>query len=138
VLLYRFSAPLLFANAGYLEQDLLRRINEYEVGPDEAIRWVVVSGEPITDVDSTAADAFGELLDLLAERGIRLVFARLKGTVRDRLEPYGLVAKIGREHFYPTTGEAVHAYVQETGVEWHDWSDDRADDRAENSDAPES
>ena len=83
---------------------------------------------------NTTSDALGELLDLLAERGIRLVFARLKGTVRDRLEPYGLVTRIGREHFYPTTGEAVQGYVRETGVEWHDWSDDKA----ENSDAPES
>lgn len=118
LLLYRFGAPLFFANAGFLEQDLLRRINEHGSGPGPDIRWVVVLGEAITDVDSTAAEGLGELLDLLEARGVVLVFARLKGTVRDRLEPYGLVQRIGRERFYPTTSEAISAYVAETGVTW--------------------
>lgn len=120
LLLYRFGAPLFFANAGFLEQDLLRRINEHKAGPGPDIRWVVVLGEAITDVDSTAAEGLAELLDLLEARGVVLVFARLKGTVRDRLEPYGLVQRIGRDRFYPTTSEAVAAYVAETGVVWRD------------------
>ena len=50
-------------------------------------------------------------MDRLDERGVRLAFAELKGTVRDRLLPYGLVERIGMQHFYRTTGEAVHAYL---------------------------
>lgn len=118
LMLYRFGAPLFFANAGFLEQDLLRRINEHGSGPGPDIRWVVVLGEAITDVDSTAAEGLGELLDILEARGVVLVFARLKGTVRDRLEPYGLVQRIGRERFYSTTSEAIAAYVAETGFTW--------------------
>ncbi len=119
LLLYRFDAPLFFANGGYFEQDVLRRID----GADAPCRWVVVTAEPITDVDSTGADELSELLDRLDERRVRLVFAELKGTVRDRLAPYGLVDRIGSDRFYRTTGEAVRTYVRETGVTWQDWED---------------
>lgn len=119
LVLYRFDAPLFFANAGYFEQDLLRRIDR-----TGGTRWVVISGEPITDMDSTAADEFAHLLDHLDDLDVRLVFAELKGSVRDRLVPYGLVDRIGREYFFRTTSEAVRAYVRASGVSWRDWDDD--------------
>ena len=118
LLLYRFGAPLFFANGGFIETDVLRRIDDHGASPGMGIRWVAVVGDAITDVDSSAAEALGELLDRLDERGIVLVFAGLKGTVRDHLEPYGLVGRVGRHHFYPTTEEAVLAYLQATGAEW--------------------
>jgi len=124
LVLYRFDAPLIFANAGFFEADLLRRVDR-----NGGTRWVVVSGEPITDMDSTAADEFSHLLDHLEDLDVRLVFAELKGSVRDRLVPYGLVDRIGREHFFRTTSEAVRAYVAETGVSWRDWDDGPQDGR---------
>ena len=90
-----------------------------------------MSAEPITDVDATAADALGELLDDLDQRGVELGFAELKGPVRDRLEPYGIVDRIGRQHFYRTVGEAVKSYVADTGTPWVDWDDEGKDEPRE-------
>ena len=126
LLLYRFDAPLFFANGGHLLEDVLRRVDGAEV----PVKWVVITAEPVTDVDSTAADELSELLDRLDERGVRLAFAEMKGTVRDRLVPYGLVDRLGVGYFFRTTGEAVHAYIRETGVDWRDWEDGAPADSA--------
>lgn len=119
LLLYRFDAPLFFANAGYFREQVMRRADREH----RDVRWVVVTAEPITDIDATAADAIAELLDDLDERGIVLAFAELKGHVRERLAAYGLVERIGPDRFYRTTGQAVRAYVAATGTPWTDWED---------------
>ena len=124
LLLYRFDAPLFFANANVFRARLLERLRT----ADEPVRWVVVAAEPMTDVDPTAADVLEELARDLDSAGIELAFAELKDPVRDRLERYGLVGRIGLNRFFPTIGSAVHAYVDATGVEWVDW-EDAAEDR---------
>lgn len=119
LLLYRFDAPLFFANARFFVDDVLARVDQSPT----PIRVVLVTAEPITDVDSTAADAIAELLRDLAQRGAVLRFAELKGHVRERMQAYGLVDLIGADQFARTTGEGVHAYVNATGVDWVDWED---------------
>jgi len=71
LLLVRFDAPLFFANAE-LFADVVRRAVVDAAPP---VRWVVVAAEPITAIDTTAADALERLDDDLAARGVRLVFA---------------------------------------------------------------
>ena len=119
LLLYRFDAPLFFANANVFRQRLLQRI----AAADPPVRWVVIAAEPMTDVDPTAAEVLEDVADDLREAGIELAFAEMKDPVRDRLERYGLVERFGRDRFFPTIGSAVHAYVDATGVEWVDWED---------------
>ena len=87
------------------------------------LSWIVVCAEPITDVDSTAADMLAELDRELGAAGIELAFAELKDPVKDRLEQYGLLEQLGRDRFYSTIGVAVRSYVAKTGVEWVDWED---------------
>ncbi|MGZ7084689.1 MAG: SulP family inorganic anion transporter, partial [Ilumatobacteraceae bacterium] len=58
LLLYRFDAPMFFANARYFVEDVLARVDRSPT----PIRVVLVTAEPITDVDTTAADAIAELL----------------------------------------------------------------------------
>jgi MFS superfamily sulfate permease-like transporter len=84
---------------------------------------VVVTAEPITDVDSTAAEELVLLLDELDKAGIVFAFAEMKGQVRDSLARYGLVERIGPDRFYRTIGQAVRAYVDATGTDWTDWED---------------
>jgi MFS superfamily sulfate permease-like transporter len=74
LLLYRFDAPLFFANAGYFRG----RISDLVATTTPRIRWVVVAAEPITDVDTTAADALLELLPELRQQQVVLAFAEMK------------------------------------------------------------
>ena len=122
LMLYRFDAPLFFANARYFVEDVLERVDRAS-GAGRNVRAVVVTAEPITDVDTTAADAIDELIRDLGARGVTLRFSALKGHVRERMHDYGLVDAIGDQHFTRTIGESVHAWVAESGVEWVDWED---------------
>jgi high affinity sulfate transporter 1 len=119
LVLFRWDAPLFFANAEIFADHVTRAVR----GSPTDVRWVVVAAEPVTDVDATAADAVARLMDELAESHIRLAFAELKDPVKDVLERYGLLAKIGRAYVFPTVGSAVHRYIEECNVEWADWED---------------
>ena len=119
LLLFRFDAPLFFANAevfrGALQDALARAGGE--------VRTVVLAAEPITDVDSTAAEVLDDLDHELESAGIELAFAELKGPVKDKLRRYGLFDQVTEERFYATIGLAVRAHVAEHGVAWSDWED---------------
>src|SRR5688572_19748316 len=76
------------------------------------------AAEPITDVDTTAADVLFDLDRLLDERGQTLVFAELKDPVRRKIERYGLAREIEPQHFFPTVEAAVEAFRARTGASW--------------------
>ena len=119
LVLFRWDAPLFFANAE-LFADHVRQAIATSPTP---VRWVVVAAEPVTDLDTTAADVLRRLDGELAGEGIDLRFAEMKGPVKDRLKRYALFERLGADHFYPTIGTAVRAYLDETGVQWVDWED---------------
>ncbi len=119
LLLFRWDAPLFFANAGIF-QDHIEHAIRHSPSP---VRWIVVTAEPITDIDTTAADTVKELLDDLRGASIRLCFAEMKGPVKDQLKRYGLFDEIGPDSFFPTIETAVRRYVAETGVEWAEQED---------------
>ena len=119
LVVYRFDAPLFFANA----ELFAHRVIETVRADEDPTRWVIVAAEPMTDVDTTGAEALERLLDDLEHRGIVLAFAELKGPVKDRLHSYGLYDRIGDDRFYPTLGTAIDGYLTVTGTEWVDWSD---------------
>jgi high affinity sulfate transporter 1 len=111
--LFRFDAPLFFANARSF-RDQVRRLARSEPAP----RWIVVAAEPITDVDTTAADMLEELDEALNAKGISLVFADMKDPVREKIERYELTRTIDPAHFFPTVGAAVAAFQDQFGTDW--------------------
>ena len=113
LVIYRFDAPLFFANAKTF-RDEVRRLTRGEPRPE----WIVIAAEPITDVDTTASDVLFELDRELDSQGMALVFAELKDPVRQKIERYGLAREIEPHHFFPTIGAAVAAYRSRTGARW--------------------
>jgi MFS superfamily sulfate permease-like transporter len=113
LVIYRFDGPLFFANATRF-RDEIRRLTR----TDEPPRWVVIAAEPVTDVDTTAADVLEDLDEALNAQRISLVFAELKDPVRRKIERYGLTRTINPDHFFPTIESAVAAFRQETGADW--------------------
>ena len=78
-------------------------------------KWIIVAAEPITDVDTTAADMLHELDVALNERGISLVFAEMKTPVQDKVRRYELTDTIDPAHFFDTVKQAVDAYAAVNG-----------------------
>jgi high affinity sulfate transporter 1 len=119
LVLFRWDAPLFFANA----ETFADRLRLAIASSPTPVRWVIVAAEPVTDLDTTAADVLQRLDEELAADGIDLRFAEMKDPVKDRLKRYALFDRLGADHFYPTIGTAVSAYLEETGVEWTDWEE---------------
>ena len=119
LVLYRFDAPLFFANARTFRDEIRKLANS-----DPRPRWIVIAAEPITDIDTTAADVLEELNTTLAKQGISLVFAELKHPVRSNLEDYEMDEPFTPDRFFPTLNEAVQAFRAETGGQWHSPSSD--------------
>ncbi|KOT54148.1 MULTISPECIES: SulP family inorganic anion transporter [Streptomyces] len=115
LVLYRFDAPLFFANAKTF-RDAVRRLARADPPPV----WIVVAAEPVTDVDTTAADVLEELDRTLNAQGVHLVFAELKDPVRRKIERYELTRTIDPDHFFPTVEAAVAAFQERTGARWTD------------------
>ena len=113
LVIYRFDAPLFFANATTF-RDKVRRLAKADPPPS----WILIAAEPMTDVDTTASDVLEELDEALNAAGISLVFAELKDPVRQKIERYGLTRTIDPHHFFPTLESAVVAFREATGAEW--------------------
>jgi high affinity sulfate transporter 1 len=111
--IFRFDAPLFFANARTFREQI-RALAAADPPP----RWIVVAAEPITDVDTTAADMLHDGDQALNAQGISLVFAEMKDPVRAKIDRYELTRTIDPMHFFPTIDDAVEAFRRETGAEW--------------------
>jgi high affinity sulfate transporter 1 len=108
LLLYRYDAPLCFANA---EHFLRRALAAIEAEPTP-VQWFVLNAEAIVDIDITAADVLLELQATLARRGIVFGFARVKQDLYQQLSRAGVVAQVGAKRFFPTLPTAMAAFEQ--------------------------
>ena len=120
LVLFRFDAPLFFANAEVFHDQVMALARRTSPTPT---RWIVVTAEPVTDIDATAAAMLDGLEDELAAQHVTLAFAELKGHVREQLERYRTPDARPVPPVYRTIGEAVHTYQRAEGVEWDDWED---------------
>ncbi len=106
LVVYRFDAPLFFANSRTFREQV-----RHLASADPAPRWILLAAEPITDVDTTAADVLLALDEELAGRGIQLAIAELKDPVTARLRQYGLGRAIAEDHLFRTLDEAITTYA---------------------------
>jgi high affinity sulfate transporter 1 len=111
LVIYRFDGPLIFANANIFKAEV-----RHLAHADPAPAWIVIASEPITTMDTTAADMLEGLDSELDTLGIRLVFAEMKDAVRAEIRHYGVGWLEDRDAFYPTIGSAVKAYRLFAGI----------------------
>jgi SulP family sulfate permease len=106
LIVYRFDAPLVFANAAFFTERLEALIANTGAG----LKCIIMDAEAISDFDSTAAEAL-EGLDADLERlGVDLWLARANAPLRQLLTATGLTTRLGAEHIYPSVRAAVTAY----------------------------
>ena len=113
LVIFRFDSPLIFANANSFRDSVLAL-----AAADPRPQWIVIAAEPITDIDTTAADMLEDLDLALNAAGTSLVFAELKSTVQRKVERYELTNTINPAHFFNTVTEAVKAFKERTGADW--------------------
>ena len=114
LVLFRWDAPLFFANAELFHQRVLEAVAQSPT----RVRRIIVTAEPVTSIDVTSADMLAELEHTLTESGIELRFAEMKDPVKDKLRRFELFERFGAANFYPTIGSAVDGYLEEYPVDW--------------------
>jgi MFS superfamily sulfate permease-like transporter len=111
LVMYRFEATLFYANAMRFSEEIL-----CAVGPSPSdVRWVVVDGESIPNVDYSAARVIEELKKSLDGRGITLAFTRLLGNTRDDFDRHHLTTCIGPTHIFNHIHDAIMAFERADG-----------------------
>jgi SulP family sulfate permease len=108
LLVYRYDAPLFFANA----EDFKRRALAAVDAADPPVEWFLLNAEANTEIDLTAVDALEQVRKTLADRGIVFALARAKFDLREILAPTGFLDRVGEDRVFMTLPTAVSAYEQ--------------------------
>ena len=104
MLVYRWEAPLFFANAG-----AFRLADPASWSRSANPPWVVIQCEAITDIDVTAAEMLEQLDDELNAAGRHMAFVELRSRLQDLMRRHGLFETLDRDHFYPSIDTALDA-----------------------------
>jgi len=108
LVVYRYDAPLCFANAEDFRRRALEALHNSS-GPPE---WFLLNAEANVEVDVTGLDALGQLRDELGKRNVTFAMARVKQDLQAQLVAAGLVDKIGEDRIFPTLPTAVAEYLR--------------------------
>ena len=115
IVVYRFGSSVYYANASRLIDDVTALSAE-----GDPLRWMILDGAAIGDVDYTAAAVLARVVTHLRNRDIRFGFSTVLGPVREQLDRYGISATLGPDAYYDTPGEALEAFHAEQDPPAHD------------------
>ncbi len=104
LLVFRFEAPLIFTNAAYFVAEVER------LAAEQHTTTVLVDGEGINSLDSTAAERLLELHADLARRGVALWFARLRHPIKATMRASGVYDVIGHDHIFGSITAGIKAF----------------------------
>ena len=115
IALIRFDAPLFFANASYLEDQVTERMQA-----KKKLKHIVIVANGINDMDASGEETLSLLVDRIRSAGIDVSLCGLNEAVMRVMKRTHLDAKIGDDHLYPTIEravEAIHAEAHRDSVE---------------------
>jgi sulfate permease, SulP family len=105
LVVYRFGTSLYYANASRFADDLLSL-----AGSGGPLRWLVLDGAAIGDVDYTASAVLARAFRRLHAAHVQVMMTSLYGPVRAQLARYGLTGADGPDGFFDTPGAALAAF----------------------------
>jgi len=111
MLMYRFGAPLYFANATMFEEEVEKLVTQAAT----PVKWFVLDAEAMVDIDTSGEQVMHQVLTWLANRGVTVAVSRANQTTSSLLVQYHLMKLIGENRLYPTNRHAIAAFRQETG-----------------------
>jgi len=105
LIIYRFGAPLFYANSSRFSQEVLM-LSRTAPAP---LRWFIVDASAITNVDYTATGVICDVQKELASRGIGLALARVDADLKPVLDRHDLIRFIGAARIFDSLHEALGA-----------------------------
>jgi SulP family sulfate permease len=108
LIVYRFGAPLYFANAGLFEEEVEKLVTEATT----PVKWLVLDTQAMVDIDTSGAEVLHQVLSRSAERGVTVAISRANESTTALLARYQLLELIGEDRLYPTNRHAIAAFRQ--------------------------
>jgi high affinity sulfate transporter 1 len=105
LVILRLDAPLYFFNANVARTQILA-----QAATDPPPQAILLELGASADLDIGTADMLRDLCSDLRANQIDLLFAQIRGSVRDRMLKTGLLEHIGEDHLYASTAAAVTAF----------------------------
>lgn len=105
LLIFRFDAPLYFANKDYFKSRLYSLIKKR---PEGALKGVILDAQSVSGIDTTSLIMLESVIENLREQGIEFYLVSLIGPVRDTLtQSSALGPYVLNEHMFPQITDAV-------------------------------
>ncbi len=102
IAIVRLDAPLFFANAEYFENEIIKDLAEHSKITD-----ILFVANGINQIDSTGEEMLSAFSDTLKESGKHIFMASVKAPVMKVLIASGFYKKIGKDHFFASTNDAL-------------------------------
>jgi SulP family sulfate permease len=110
IIIYRFGAPLYFANATLFEEEVEKLVTQSAT----PVKWFVLDAEAMVDIDTTGEETLHQILTLLTKSGVTVAVSRANQSTAALLAHYHLLELIGEKRLYPTNRHAIEAFRKET------------------------
>ena len=102
IALVRFDAPLFFANASFLEDQVTARMQA-----KKSLRHIVIVANGVNDIDASGEEVLSLLVDRVRSAGLDISLTGVNESVMRVLKRTHLDAKIGEDHLFPTMEKAI-------------------------------
>jgi MFS superfamily sulfate permease-like transporter len=102
----QFDGALFFANASYLDEQVLKFRNE-----QPSLRYILLDSRGINDMDASGEEALDLLVQGVRSAGLGFAMCGVKGQIISVMERTGLYDKIGKENIYADSRAAVSAII---------------------------
>jgi len=98
----RFNSSLFFTNINYLEEKILE-----EVSTRPELRYILIVGNSINELDSSGEEMLSLLIGRLRESGHDVCISGLNDSVLDVMRRTHLYEKIGEDHLFRNVAKAI-------------------------------
>jgi SulP family sulfate permease len=105
----RFEGPLFFANASYLEDEIMELMRT-----KTNLKHIIIVSNGINDIDASGEETLSLLVDRIRSAGIDISLSGVNESVMKVFERTHFKEKIGENHIYPTMERAINAVHEET------------------------
>jgi MFS superfamily sulfate permease-like transporter len=109
IALIRFDAPLFFANASYLEDQVTDRMRA-----KKNLKHIVIVANGINDIDASGEETLSLLVDRIRSAGVDVSLSGVNEAVMQVLNRTHLDAKIGTDHIFPTLEHVIGSIHEAT------------------------
>ncbi len=102
IAIIRFDGPFFFANIGYLDEEVLRIVNDRK-----ELRAIILKCNGINVIDASGEEALALMVDRLRAAGYRVYFSGIKENVLEVIQNSSLYSRIGPENIFATLAIAL-------------------------------